>query len=60
MYTTYIRFKNLLFIHPRNPFYIERSICAVKNTLRKMDHKTWMLKVRIVFGNIKYVNAYDL
>ena len=31
MYTTYIRFKNLLFIHPRNPFYIAQSICAVKN-----------------------------
>ena len=31
LYTTYIRSKNLIFIHPRNPFYIARSICAVKN-----------------------------
>ena len=30
------------------------------HTLRKTDHKIWMLKVRIVFGNIKYVKAYDL
>ena len=29
------------------------------DTLRKIDHKTWMLKVRIVFDNIKYVKAYD-
>ena len=32
----------------------------LESTLRKTDHKTWMLKVRIVFGNIKYVKAYDL
>ena len=38
-------------------------LCIPNNTicpLRKTDHKTWMLKVRIVFGNIKYVQAYDL
>ena len=31
LYTAYIRFKNLLFIPPRNPFYIARSIRVVKN-----------------------------
>ena len=38
-------------------FFVPRT---PKVTLRKTDHKTWMLKVRIVFGNIKYVKAYDL
>ena len=37
-----------------------RIIFFTASTLRKMDHKTWMLKVKIVFGNIKYVKAYDL
>ena len=31
-----------------------------KYALRITDHKTWMLKVRMVFGTIKYVKAYDL
>ena len=40
--------------------FIPKKCLHRYSTLRKTDHKTWMLKVRIVFRNIKYVKAYDL